>query len=103
MTRYEYIKEKDEAALKYLVSNENGRWFLARLMEQCGVTDPLDAGNKEAMLLKEGARRVGISIRKSILNLKDAPGGLETLYQITAEHEAYEEYLRTATEKEDYE
>ena len=36
----EKVRQKDVAALRYLMSDACGRWFLLRLVEQCHVLSP---------------------------------------------------------------
>ena len=49
------INSKDKAALEWLLGNSNGRWFLARLMQNEGLTAGSFTGNS-ATFYNEGRR-----------------------------------------------
>jgi arginyl-tRNA--protein-N-Asp/Glu arginylyltransferase len=69
-----FTGHKDKQAIKYLLANENGRWYLNRIMESCQIdsTSFLDAEKTNTMLIFEGKRKVAAWLYKMICkcNLK---------------------------------
>ena len=65
----EAIAKKDAAALNYVLADENGRWFIMRLFEQCHLINttfpPDDHTNR--MLINEGERRVGLNLLERVV------------------------------------
>ena len=62
---------RDEAALRYLLADKRGRWFLSRMMERCHVfssTIPAD-GELNRVLVVEGERRVGLELYENLRTL----------------------------------
>lgn len=73
--RIEHLREeesrRDENALRYLLEDERGRWFIQRMMERCHVfasTIPAD-GNASRMFVAEGERRVGVELYENLKRL----------------------------------
>ena len=65
----EAIAKKDLSALDYVLEDENGRWFIMRLFEQChliNTTFPAD-DNTNRFLINEGERRVGLNLLERIV------------------------------------
>lgn len=60
--------EKDGRALDYLLSDEDGRWFLMRLFERCHIfsTTYPNEGDINQMMVWEGERRVALNILGNI-------------------------------------
>lgn len=68
--RVKVTKEnRDTEALKYILADERGRWFLMRLMERCHILDTTypDSDHVERFLLQEGERRVALDIQSNIV------------------------------------
>ena len=67
--RIENLREeemrRDEAALRYLLEDERGRWFLSRMLERCNVFG-MAGGDVNNILLFEGARSVGVELYGNI-------------------------------------
>lgn len=67
--RVEHLREeearRDEAALRYLLSDERGRWFISRMLERCHVYG-LAGGDMSQILLFEGERRVGVELHDNL-------------------------------------
>ncbi len=61
-------KRKDSEAVKYLLSDETGRWYLSRLYESCNVSGIsfFDIEKTNNMLIFEGKRQVAIMVNKII-------------------------------------
>ena len=79
------INGKDKTALEWMLNNRYGRWFLARLMMNEGLTAGSFTGNS-ATFYNEGRREVAVSIYQSIKsNL-----GLEGMKKL---HQAQEELM----------
>jgi hypothetical protein len=64
----EKVRQKDVAALRYLMADACGRWFFMRLLEQCHVLSPamFSEENINRLLIAEGARRVGLIILHNV-------------------------------------
>ena len=91
------ITGKDKAALEWLLDNSNGRWFLARLMQQEGLTAGSFTGNS-ATFYNEGRREVVVSIYQSIktqLGLR----GIKLLHQAQEEMMEYQEEAERLSEQ----
>ena len=59
---------RDEAALRYLLSDKRGRWFISRMLERCNVYS-VAGGDMSQILLCEGARRVGVELHDNLRTL----------------------------------
>ena len=90
----ESAAQRDKAAIEYVMSNPNGRWFVSRLLENCHVNSMLgiirdDGGmvmDTNAMLVQEGERRVGLMLRNNIAGMSD---GLRLLQLMEVEEKNY--------------
>ena len=51
-------------AVRYLLADHRGRYFLQMLMDECGVYNSTYAGDVNDMLVSEGMRRVGLWARE---------------------------------------
>lgn len=99
---------RDKAAIDYVMADEHGRWFISRLLENCNVDSVLGLirsdGNivmdTNAMMLQEGARRVGLILKENVLSL---PDGLKLFHTMESERKSYneqqEEIRRSIIEK----
>ena len=76
--------EKDRDSLLDLLGQPGGRWFIARLLEICGVWPPRasDWSSERSAAIEEGARRVGIRLLR---DLKMA-GKEDALSELMAEY-----------------
>lgn len=98
----EKVRQKDVAALRYLMSDACGRWFLMRLLEQCHVLSPavFSEENINRLLIAEGARRVGLVILHNI----ELMNALEEKQQAEREYSAFmrqmKELMEGAEQKE---
>lgn len=98
----EKVRRKDEAALRYLMADERGRWFAMRLFEQCHMVQavPFSEGNVNRLLVSEGERRVGLVLLSNI----EALGALDEKQQAEREYYAFmrqvEELAESAEQKE---
>ena len=93
------ITGKDKAALEWLLDNSNGRWFLARLMQQEGLTAGSFTGNS-ATFYNEGRREVVVGIYQSIktqLGLR----GIKLLHQAQEEMMKYQEEAERLSEQKE--
>lgn len=92
--RIEHLREeearRDEAALRFLLSDERGRWFLSRMMERCNVHS-IATGDVHQILMFEGARRVGVELYDNLRMLVGIDESGECLEKI---HIAEMEYGR---------
>lgn len=86
-------KQKDEAALRYLLDDERGRWMLMRLYDRCHMDRALQLDHIE---LCEGERRVALSIHSAIRAL--GTDAMEGLYQARAEYEDFKQKRQQAIE-----
>ena len=93
------ISGKDKAALEWLLGNSNGRWFLARLMQNEGLTAGSFTGNS-ATFYNEGRREVAVGIYQSIktqLGLR----GIKLLHQAQEELMEYQEKVERLSEQKE--
>ena len=76
--------EKDRDSLVDLLGQPGGRWFIARLLDICGIWPPrvIDWSNEKNAAIEEGMRRIGIRI---VRDLKQA-GKEEALGELLAEY-----------------
>ena len=94
----ENILSRDKAALEYVMSSPDGRWFVSRLLKNCHVysalglirTDQSMVLDANAMMVQEGERRVGLILRQNILNM---PDGASLMYQMEQEARAHDAQL----------
>lgn len=94
----ENILARDKAALEYVMSSPDGRWFVSRLLKNCHVysalglirTDQSMVLDANAMMVQEGERRVGLILRQNILNI---PDGASLMYQMEQEARAHDAQL----------
>ena len=94
----ENILARDKAALEYVMSSSDGRWFVSRLLKNCHVysalglirTDQSMVLDANAMMVQEGERRVGLILRQNILNM---PDGASLMYQMEQEARAHDAQL----------
>lgn len=104
----ERITMKDTAAMEYVMSNPDGRWFVSRLLENCHVDSMLGLMRADgcmvmdpnAMMVQEGGRRVGLVLKNNILSM---PGGLTLYHAMEQERKEYaqqqEEIKRSIVER----
>lgn len=81
----DYLRKKDADAIRFMLNNEDGRWFIARLLRAEGLTASSFTGNSSTFY-NEGRRAVAIGIRDRIEDLGKPE--LQLLQQ--AECELYE-------------
>ena len=94
----ENMLSRDKAALEYVMSSPDGRWFVSRLLKNCHVysalglirTDQSMVLDANAMMVQEGERRVGLILRQNILNI---PDGASLMYQMEQEARAHDAQL----------
>ena len=94
----ENILSRDKAALGYVMSSPDGRWFVSRLLKNCHVysalglirTDQSMVLDANAMMVQEGERRVGLILRQNILNI---PDGASLMYRMEQEARAHDAQL----------
>ncbi len=94
----ENILARDKAALEYVMSSPDGRWFVSRLLKNCHVysalglirTDQSMVLDANAMMVQEGERRIGLILRQNILNI---PDGASLMYQMEQEARAHDAQL----------
>lgn len=94
----ENILARDKAALEYVMSSPDGRWFVSRLLKNCHVysalglirTDQSMVLDANAMMVQEGERRVGLILRQNILNM---PDGVSLMHQMEKEARAHDAQL----------
>lgn len=59
---------RDEAALRYLLADERGRWFISRMLERCHVFS-MAGGDVNRLLTFEGERNVGVELYGNLKTL----------------------------------
>ena len=79
------LADEDKNALEVLLKSHEGRWFIARLMKNEGLTTTAFTGNS-ATFYNEGRRAVVVEIYQTIKRLL----GVEGIKQL---HEAQEELM----------
>jgi hypothetical protein len=79
------IAQKDKEAIKALLTLEEGRWFIARLMKNEGLMSTAFTGNS-GTFYNEGRRSVAVDIYQNIKSLLGVEG-------IKLFHSAQEELL----------
>lgn len=91
------IRRRDEEALRDLLGNESGRWFLMRLMDFTKVNQSCFTGNSHTFF-NEGKREVGLEIMRMMAGL-----GIEGVkLKQTAELEYIQTQLRAQEIAADY-
>ena len=65
---------RDEAAIRYMLADERGRWFISRMLERCHVFTPTAYDDINRMLIMEGERRVGLELYDRMLSVTDETG-----------------------------
>lgn len=67
---------RDEAALRYLLADARGRWYISRMMERCHVFGTTAHDDTNRMLIMEGERRVGVELYDNLrmLSVLDKTG-----------------------------
>jgi len=93
------IADKDKAALDALLKSEDGRWFIARLLKNEGLTTSAFTGNS-ATFYNEGRRSVVVDIYANIKRLLGVEG-IRQLHSAQEELMEFEEKaLKLAEDKE---
>ena len=93
------IADKDKAALEVLLKSEEGRWFIARLLKNEGLTTSAFTGNS-ATFYNEGRRSVVVDIYQNIKRLLGVEG-IRLLHSAQEELMEFEDKaLKLAEEKE---
>ena len=93
------VADKDKAALEALLKSEDGRWFIARLLKNEGLTTSAFTGNS-ATFYNEGRRSVVVDIYANIKRLLGVPG-IRQLHAAQEELMEFEEKaLKLAEAKE---
>ena len=67
------IQNRDRKGLAAVLSTEDGRWFLMRLLDTCCIMQTTFTGNSQSFF-NEGRRSVGIDIVKNIATLLGVKG-----------------------------
>ena len=67
------IAEKDKESLRVLLTSNEGRWFIARLMKNEGLMTTAFTGNS-GTYYNEGRRSVAVDIYQNIKNLLGVEG-----------------------------
>jgi len=105
--RIEHLREeearRDENALRYLLADERGRWFLSRMMERCHVFSsviPAD-GNMHRVLVSEGERRVGLELYGNLRTLSAIDETGECAMQRRAAEMEYGQFLARYQERKE--
>ena len=92
------IADKDKGAMESLLSSEEGRWFIARLLKNEGLTTSAFTGNS-ATFYNEGRRSVAVDIYQNIKRLLGVDG-IKLLHSAQEELMEFEERaLKMAEEK----
>lgn len=94
--RNDHLREeearRDEAALRYLLSDERGRWFLSRMMERCNIYG-IANGDIHQILMFEGGRRVGVELHDNLRMLAELDETGQCLKQIQIAEMEYGHFL----------
>ena len=72
----ELLKETEEQELLNLINTAGGRWFLWRLLQQCGLYSSTSHLDPQRMAIASGKRDVGLWVIEKI-NEVDATGYLK--------------------------
>ena len=93
------IADKDKGALETLLKSEEGRWFIAQLMKNEGLTTSAFTGNS-ATFFNEGRRAVAVDIYQTIKRLLGVEG-IKQLHKAQEDLMEFEERaLKMAEERE---
>ena len=93
------IANKDKDSLKVLLTSEEGKWFIARLLKNEGLTTSAFTGNS-ATFYNEGRRSVAVDIYANIKRLLGVDG-IKLLHQAQEGLMEFEERaLEMAEDKE---
>jgi len=93
------IADKDKEAMNALLQSTEGRWFIARLMKNEGLTTSAFTGNS-ATFYNEGRRSVAVDIYQQIKTLLGVDG-VKKLHSAQEELMEFEERaLEMAEERE---
>ena len=93
------IADKDKAAMKVLLTTSEGKWFIARLLKNEGLTTSAFTGNS-ATFYNEGRRSVAVDIYANIRRLLGVDG-IRLLHQAQEELMEFEEVaLKEAEDRE---
>ena len=92
------IADKDKGALQVLLKSEEGRWFIARLLKNEGLTTSAFTGNS-ATFYNEGRRSVAVDIYQNIKRLLGVDG-IKLLHSAQEELMEFEERALEMAEKE---
>ena len=93
------IADKDKAAMKVLLTTGEGKWFIARLLKNEGLTTSAFTGNS-ATFYNEGRRSVAVDIYANIRRLLGVDG-IRLLHQAQEELMEFEEVaLKEAEDRE---
>lgn len=65
---------RDEAAIRYMLADKRGRWFISRILERCHVFTPTAYNDVNRMLIMEGERRIGLELYDRMLSVIDETG-----------------------------
>lgn len=93
----EDLKRRDEEAMKFIMENEQGRWFIGRLLENCHINSPMGA---DSLPMQEGERRIGLLVRNNIMAMN---GGLALMHKLEDERaqvEVIHKHIREEVHKE---
>ncbi len=101
--RVEHLREeemrRDEEALRYLISDERGRWFLSRMLERCHVFS-MASGDVNRILLFEGERNIGVELYDNLRMLAALDETGESLGNIQTAEREYGAFLARYKGKE---
>jgi len=101
--RIEHLREeearRDEAALRYLLADERGRWFLSRMMERSHVYES-PAGDIHQILMFEGERRVGVEIYNNLRMLAALDESTKCAEELQMAEREYQAFLARYKRKE---
>jgi len=88
------LEDEDKNALEVLLKSHEGRWFIARLMKNEGLTTTAFTGNS-ATFYNEGRRAVVVEIYQTIKRLL----GVDGIKQLHDAQEALMEFEEKALEQ----
>lgn len=96
-TKAGLLWEKDRDSLLDLLGQPGGRWFIARLLDTCGVWPPRvsDWTSERNAAMDEGARRVGIRLVRQL----EATGKEEALAELMREYRETVEWMDEVAKK----
>ena len=98
----ENILSRDKAALEYVMSSPDGRWFVSRLLKNCHVYSALGLIRAEhsmvldanAVRVQEGEGRVGLVLRQNNRNMSDGVSLMPQMEKEACAHDAQLAELR---------